>query len=217
MVCCTFFVFNFFLLEKTNCCLISEASLFFAFFVYELLQTKVWLTTNPEGFATIQLPQKKNPSFAKLVRRVNNIEVKKESINLLFWSNPPPPPKKKKKILAWFKNKTKNFWQLFLFCSDPQQVTCFEKNSETNNWNKKKKLMHYPHFLFCSQNKAVEKEKTEIPNFAQIILVSLIVQHVFHLVGIWKLNLAHSKKKWGVGCVCGGRHGEGGENKVAWS
>ena len=54
----------------------------FGFFVYKLLQTKVWLTTNPEGFAIIQLRQKNNQSFAKLVRGVNNIEVKKESI---FW------------------------------------------------------------------------------------------------------------------------------------
>ena len=90
----------------------------FAFFVYKLLQTKVWLTTNPEGFATIQLPQKNNPSFAKLVRRVNNIEVKKESI-FCFEAKPP------KKYLPTLKTKQKTSGNFFCFVQIHQQAEVF--------------------------------------------------------------------------------------------
>ena len=136
--------------------------------------------------------KKKNPSFAKLVGRIknNNINIKKETIFCF-------EAKTQKKSLPASNTKQKQLQATFslLFRPTMQQPEVFwKKLSNKQLKQSKKKLMNHSHLLFCFQNKTLEKEKTKIPNSAQIILVSLIVQHVFHLVGIWKLNLAHSKK-----------------------
>ena len=93
--------------------------------------------------------------------------------------------KHKKKILACFKNKTKSQKQLqatlsLLFRPTMQQPEVFWKKLRNKQLKQsKKKLMNHSHLLFCFQNKTLEKEKTKIPNSAQIILVSLIVCNLF--------------------------------------
>ena len=129
--------------------------------------------------------KKNNPSFAKLVGRIknNNINIKKETIFCF-------EAKTQKKSLPASKTKQKQLQATFslLFRPTMQQPEVFWKKLRNKQLKQsKKKLMNHSHLLFCFQNKTLEKEKTKIPNSAQIILVSLIVCNLFFIF--------HKKKK----------------------